>query len=192
MEIVANSLVLPCNYSTSGCAVSVLHTERRKHEESCEFRPYSCPLQEDFCIWEGSLEEAMPHLIKCHDFYTPPESQYYEFLVSDINQPGPVYWECIQLCFGHNFIMVLKKLETLDVCEQFCATVQLIGTRKQAENFAYKLELRGQRRRLTWEATTTSIHERFSAIMNSDCLVFDSQPYADKGNLSIYVSLFMV
>ena len=37
--------------------------------------------------------------------------------------------------------------------------VQLIGARKQAEQFAYRLELNGHRRRLTWEATPRSIHE---------------------------------
>jgi hypothetical protein len=134
----------------------------------------------------------VPHFIKCHELRTFPESQDKDFLVSSINDPAPLEWSCIHVCFGHNFILVLKKVETLDVCEQFCATVQLIGTRKQAEKFAYKLELIGQGRRLTWEATTRSIHERFSAIMNSDCLVFDSQPYADNDKLTIYVSLSMV
>ena len=40
-----------------------------------------------------------------------------------------------------------------------CLVVQLIGARKQAEQFAYRLELNGHRRRLTWEATPRSIHE---------------------------------
>jgi hypothetical protein len=45
---------------------------------------------------------------------------------------------------------------------------------------------------LTWEATTRSIHDRFSAIMYCDCFLFDSQPFADKCNLSICVSIRMV
>ena len=96
--------------------------------------------------------------------------------------------------------------------------MQLIGTRKQAENFAYRyvgnnffkfliqilkypfesvfrLELNGQRRRLTWEATPRSIHEGVSsAILNSDCLVFDTsiaQLFADNGNLGINVTISM-
>merc|ERR1711956_55010 len=77
--------------------------------------------------------------------------------------------------------------------QQFFAIVQLIGTRKQAENFAYRLELNGHRRRLTWEATPRSIHEGVaSAIANSDCLVFDTsvaKMFSENGNLGINVTI---
>ena len=118
----------------------------------------------------------------------------------------------------------MEKQEKFDGHQQFFAIVQLIGTRKQAENFAYRyiflnfflvklkpfkykrmrinmfftcfrLELNGHRRRLTWEATPRSIHEGVSsAIMNSDCLVFDTtiaQLFADNGNLGINVTISM-
>ena len=62
-------------------------------------------------------------------------------------------------------------------------------------NFSFRLELNGQRRRLTWEATPRSIHEGVSsAILNSDCLVFDTsiaQLFADNGNLGINVTISM-
>jgi hypothetical protein len=58
-----------------------------------------------------------------------------------------------------------------------------------------RLELNGHRRRLTWEATPRSIHEGVSsAILNSDCLVFDTsiaQLFADNGNLGINVTISM-
>ena len=57
----------------------------------------------------------------------------------------------------------------------------------------FRLELNGPRRRLTWEATPRSIHEGVqSAIMFSDCLVFDTsiaQLFADNGNLGINVTI---
>ena len=51
------------------------------------------------------------------------------------------------------------------------SVVQLIGARKQAQQFAYRLELNGHRRRLTWEATPRSIHEGVARyiILRSDC-----------------------
>ena len=59
----------------------------------------------------------------------------------------------------------------------------------------FRLELNGHRRRLTWEATPRSIHEGVSsAILNSDCLVFDTsiaQLFADNGNLGINVTISM-
>lgn len=60
------------------------------------------------------------------------------FLATDINLPGAVDWVMMQSCFGHNFMLVLEKQEKLEGQQMFYAIVQLIGTRKQAENFAYR------------------------------------------------------
>lgn len=45
----------------------------------------------------------------------------------------------MQSCFGYNFMLVLEKQEKFEGHQQFFAIVQLIGSRKQAENFAYRL-----------------------------------------------------
>ena len=63
------------------------------------------------------------------------------FLATDINLPGAVDWVMMQSCFGHHFMLVLEKQEKYDGLQQFYAIVQLIGTRKQAENFAYRLSI---------------------------------------------------
>jgi len=60
------------------------------------------------------------------------------FLATDINLPGAVDWVMMQSCFGHHFMLVLEKQEKFDSYQQFFAIVQLIGSRKQAENFAYR------------------------------------------------------
>ena len=44
----------------------------------------------------------------------------------------------MQSCFGHNFMLVIEKQEKMEGQQMFYAIVQLIGTRKQAENFAYR------------------------------------------------------
>lgn len=191
----------------------------------------------------------------CYILYLFISGEDIVFLATDINLPGAVDWVMMQSCFGHHFMLVLEKQEKYDGHQQFFAIVQLIGSRKQAENFAYRyillqatvscmntcmvfiyffifslflthkscylpvlpiqycryncfltcmlnvslfchrLELNGLRRRLTWEATPRSIHEGVqSAIMNSDCLVFDTsiaQLFADNGNLGINVTISM-
>jgi len=195
MEKVASTVMFPCKYSSGGCTVSLLHTEKVDHEETCEFRPYSCPCPGASCKWQGSLEQVMAHLMQVHKSITTLQGEDIVFLATDINLPGAVDWVMMQSCFGHHFMLVLEKQEKFDGHQQFFAIVQLIGTRKQAENFAYRLELNGHRRRLTWEATPRSIHEGVSsAIMNSDCLVFDTsiaQLFADNGNLGINVTISM-
>ena len=61
---------------------------------------------------------------------------------------------------GHVQFFAGKTIELKVQLKSFiCLVVQLIGTRKQAEQFAYRLELNCLRRRLTWEATPRSIHE---------------------------------
>lgn len=99
------------------------------------------------------------------------------FLATDINLPGAVDWVMMQACFGCYFMLVLEKQDKQEQSGQnyqmFYAVVQLIGNKKEAENFTYRfnflknffillffrLELSNQRRRLCWEATPRSIHE---------------------------------
>lgn len=196
MEKVASTIMFPCKYSSSGCTLSLLHTEKVEHEEMCEWRPYTCPCPGASCKWQGGLEQVMAHLMMSHKSITTLQGEDIVFLATDINLPGAVDWVMMQSCFGYNFMLVLEKQEKFEGHQQFFAIVQLIGSRKQAENFAYRLELNGPRRRLTWEATPRSIHEGVAtAIMNSDCLVFDismAQLFSDNGNLGINVTISMV
>ncbi|XP_063342281.1 E3 ubiquitin-protein ligase Siah2 [Pelmatolapia mariae] len=195
MEKVASTLPFPCKYSSAGCPLSLHHSEKPDHEEVCEFRPYTCPCPGATCKWHGSLEAVMPHLMHAHKSITTLQGEDIVFLATDINLPGAVDWVMMQSCFSHHFMLVLEKQEKYEGHQQFFAVVLLIGTRKQAENFAYRLELNGNRRRLTWEATPRSIHDGVAAaIMNSDCLVFDTSIahlFADNGNLGINVTISM-
>lgn len=58
MEKVASNVMFPCKHSSTGCGVSLVHTEKAEHEEACEFRPYSCPCPGASCRWQGSLEQV--------------------------------------------------------------------------------------------------------------------------------------
>ena len=193
MEKVANSVLFPCKYINSGCNECLQHEKKYEHEETCEYRPYTCPCPGASCKWQGSLDQVMPHLITQHKSITTLQGEDIVFLATDITLPGAVDWVMMQSCFGHHFMLVLEKQEKHENYQQFFAIVQLIGTRKQAEQFAYRLELNGPKRRLTWEATPRSIHDGVQqAITHCDCLVFDTataQLFADTGNLGINVTI---
>ena len=61
------------------------------------------------------------------------------FLATDINLAGAVDWVMMQTCFGHHFMLVLEKQERGgEGSQMFYTVVQLVGSRKQAENFAYR------------------------------------------------------
>ncbi|XP_055501707.1 E3 ubiquitin-protein ligase SIAH1-like [Leucoraja erinacea] len=193
MEKVASAVLFPCKYASTGCLLTLHHTEKPDHEDACEYRPYSCPCPGASCKWQGSLEQVMSHLVHVHKSITTLHGEDIVFLATDINLPGAVDWVMMQSCFGRHFMLVLEKQEKYEGHQQFFAIVLLIGARKQAENFAYRLELNGNRRRLTWEATPRSIHDGVAtAILNSDCLVFDAaiaHLFADNGNLGINVTI---
>ena len=196
MEKVAENVRFPCKYCNSGCVLRLLHTEKREHEDVCEFRPYACPCPGTSCKWHGSLDEVLGHLIHTHKSITTLHGEDIVFLATDINLPGAVDWVMMQCCFEHNFMLVLEKQERHENHQQFFAIVQIIGTQKQAENFTYKLELSGHGRRLTWEAKPRSIHEGVaSTIGNNDCLIFETsmvQHFGENGNLPINVTISRV
>ncbi|XP_053435087.1 E3 ubiquitin-protein ligase SIAH1-like [Nycticebus coucang] len=193
MEKVANSVMFPCKYASSGCGLTLPPAQKADHEESCDFRPYCCPCPGILCQWEGTLDAVLPHLMDQHDSITVLQGETTIFLAMNINVHGTFYWVMMQSCFGLHFMVVLQKQENHLGQERFCAILQLLGTAQQAENFTYRLELKGHRRQLTWEATPRSIREGIeTAMMNSDCLAFDTdtaQLFAKNGDLSITVTI---
>jgi len=194
MEQLASTISFPCKYKANGCPEVHDYKSKVIHEENCEYRPYMCPCPGASCRKPcQTLMDVLNHLQTAHKSITTLQGEDIVFLATDINLPGAVDWVMMQSCFDNHFMLVLEKQEKQDGRQMFYAIVQLIGTRRQAENFAYRLELNGSRRRLTWEATPRSIHDGVqNAIANSDCLVFDSntaQMFSESGNLGINVTL---
>ncbi|XP_003797551.1 E3 ubiquitin-protein ligase Siah1-like [Otolemur garnettii] len=194
MEKVADSLSFPCKYAPSGCRITLPPAGKADHEEVCDFRPYSCPCPGVLCPWEGSVDAVMPHLMDQHGSLTALEGETAIFLAMNINnEHGTFYWVMMQSCFDLHFMVVLQKQENHHGEERFCAIVQLLGTPQQAQNFTYQLEVKGDRRRLTWRATPRSIREGIeTAMMSNDCLVFDTntaQLFAENNELSITVTI---
>ncbi|XP_044217706.1 E3 ubiquitin-protein ligase Siah1-like [Thunnus albacares] len=193
-EKVANSVLLPCKNTSSGCEVTLPHTDKTEHEELCDFRQYPCPCPRAFCSWQGSLDTVLPHLMDQHKSIIMTQGEDIPFKATYINRPGQFNWLMMQSCFGFDFMMVLEKRERYNGHYQFFAIVQLIGTRKQAENFVYRLELNGHKHRLTWEARPCSMDEDITTdIMNSDCLVFDTsvaQLLTENNNLDMNLTIF--
>lgn len=110
--------------------------------------------------------------------------------MSNINMPDRVEWVMLQSCFEHKFVLVVKKEAVVPGCPtSFFAAVLLAGTSEEADGFVYRLELRGSRRRLMWEATPWVIQH---GLADSDCMVFDSAVanlFADSGTLAIHISI---
>ncbi|XP_055330088.1 E3 ubiquitin-protein ligase Siah1-like isoform X2 [Paramacrobiotus metropolitanus] len=192
MEKVAATLVFPCRFSNSGCTQTMGCFVKLKHEEVCDFRPYTCPCPGAGCNWNGPLEQVTTHLKTAHSSITTLQGEDIVFLATDISLPGAVDWVMMQTCFNHHFILILEKQDRNDGCV-FYAVVYFVGNRKDAEKFAYKLELGGDRRKLTWEATPISILDGVNAnVFSRDCVMFEeaiAKQFAENGNLGINVAI---
>ena len=86
------SCFLSLQYATTGCSLTLHHTEKPEHEDICEYRPYSCPCPGASCKWQGSLEAVMSHLMHAHKSITTLQGEDIVFLATDINLPGAVDW----------------------------------------------------------------------------------------------------
>ncbi|KAG5194275.1 hypothetical protein MJG53_020266 [Ovis ammon polii x Ovis aries] len=142
------------------------------------------------------MDAVVPHVMQHYNnSVITLEGEVVVFLAVNVNLAGTLDWVMVQSCFGSQFLLILEKLEIHAGYRKFFAAVQLIGTREQAEHFTYRLELNGTRRRLMWEATPLSIHERIeTAFLNCDCLVFHprvAELFAENGDLSINVTISM-
>ena len=60
-------LPFPCKYSSSGCSVTSLLTEKKNHENLCEFRHYKC-WECEGREWFGDKQQMFQHLIDIHQY----------------------------------------------------------------------------------------------------------------------------
>lgn len=194
MELVVSMALFPCKYSLEGCPALLSYSDLPEHDEDCQFTPCQCPCLGGWCMWRGPLVNVMTHLGHMHEGIGRHEEESIVFQATGINRPGTVDWAMIQTCFGHHFFVALEKEEKPDGRQQFSGRVQLIGSRRQADKFTYRLELHAHARRLAWEATPRSICEGVEgATMSIDCLVFDgstAQRFADHADLNINVTIW--
>jgi len=137
----------------------------------------------------------MPHLGAAHKTITTLHGEDIVFLATGIETHGAVDWVMMQSCYGQNFMLVLEKQDK-NQCTKYYAIVLLIGTKQQAENFSYRLELTNNecQRRLAWESKPRSIQDGVASAMElSDCLSFDNNMAKmfsdDQGNLGINVTI---
>ncbi|GAB0180112.1 seven in absentia 3 [Grus japonensis] len=188
-----------CNkYAPTRCAAVQTSVEQAvlppcHHHEAVhdpQLVPCTCPLFS--CPWEGHLEVVVSHLRQTHRINILQGAEIV-FLATDMHLPAPTDWIIMHSCLGHQFLLVLRKQEKYEGHPQFFATMMLIGTPTQADNFTYRLELNRNQRRLKWEATPRSVLECVdSVISDGDCLVLNTslaQLFSDNGSLAIGIAI---
>ena len=135
LEQIADSLGLQfqCKYSSNGCNVISLLTEKAKHEELCEFVPYCCPHVFSRCQWLGSREQVIQHLVDRHKCPIN-ESNSSHFPIKLNDSKGNV-WRSLLQYKNQNFIYIIQ-LDSERT--NFKAIVLFIGEQRIADQFKYK------------------------------------------------------
>ena len=171
MEKMASTIASPCKFSSFGCRATILNTDKMQHEEDCQYRPYPCPYAYSTvkCQWQGSLKEFGPHQRDQHDLIisngeTVCELIHIRCLRDTLSWNS---WLCLQSCFGRLFMFVITHDK-----DKFSASVQFIGTSKEAKMFTYKLELGQHCPIITWKTRPCSV--RALPIRQSDCFAIDT------------------
>lgn len=147
--------------------------------------------------------ELLNHIARSHESIAGLVGRDIVFLANDVNVPGTDDWIMIQSCYGHTFVLVLQR-DNSDQTRQFgqsrfFATVRLIGPRKRADQFAYKIQLKQNRenyRSLSFEAVVNSIHDSLQSLAeSSNCLMIPAsmaQLFSQDGTLGLNVTISKV
>ena len=169
MEQIAESLRLPfpCKYSTNGCDVTSLLTEKAKHEDLCEHKPYKCPEVFGECQWSGSREEVTQHLRDKHKYPIKDSGFINCQIKSDDDKVKQIVNNCLQIfTYKKQNFLYINKFDS-NPKEHFKAIALFIGEQRIADQFKYKIEIRNKSNgtRLEWEDKPISIRRDVKSLL---------------------------
>ena len=152
LEQIAGNLRLPfrCKYSLYGCDVTSLLTEKAKHEDLCEHKPFRCPDMSEVCYWSGSGDQLVQHLIDEHNYRRDIRSKICSTsqtidLVDLKFKSTNTIWPSLLNYKNQNFIIIKKYHYNIFKKEyQIQIFVLFIGEQRIANKFKYKIEIINQ------------------------------------------------
>lgn len=164
LEKVTQYMVYPCKFYKTGCTYSSKSTEIRQHENSCEFGPYKCPLNEFVtCDWKDNSAKLAEHVTEKHsDKLITNDRINVNF---NKEQPAAQY-ECyliklLKRCFALHY-----KFEN----DKFYWSVQLVGPSNECKKYRMDIDLvdySGNKRRCYLTGLVAPLSDRDSSFRNS-------------------------
>ena len=190
-------LLFSCKYSSSGCSVTSILTEKKNHENQCQYRPFKCWLEE--CEWSGDKQQMVQHLIDVH-FYDNYNLNLGKFAMKLINYNLGFYSKPHLLSFkGQDFIIILDTEEDESHDNRITLKVILlfIGEQRIADQFQYRITMRDRsnRSRFNFEDRPHSIRQDVRQLLdhsNRFGFVFDEnliKRFTDDNNFAIKVTI---
>ncbi|KAJ9681091.1 hypothetical protein PVL29_020137 [Vitis rotundifolia] len=160
LEKMAESLELHCEYEEFGCPEIIPYYTKLMHEDSCNFRPYSCPWSGCPCSAVGDIPLLVSHLTDYHKAVMFNSCNFkLGFLIGDLYKHQS--YKCavtIINCFGKHFCLHFDAF-LIGSTPVYMAFLSLIGNQAETGNYSYSLEIGGNGRKLTFEGSPRSIRE---------------------------------
>ncbi|KAL8170704.1 hypothetical protein V2J09_022508 [Rumex salicifolius] len=168
LEVVAESLELPCKYNLLGCVDTLPYYYKIKHEESCNFRPYNCPYAGSECSTVGDIPCLISHLVDHHkvDMHTG-HSFNHRYVKSNPHEVVNATWMLTVFnCCGHYFCLHFEAFE-LGEAPVYMAFIRFMGDETESRSFRYSLEVGGRGRKMRWEGIPRSIRDSRERVRES-------------------------
>ncbi|XP_072395360.1 uncharacterized protein [Diabrotica undecimpunctata] len=131
-EAVAQNIKFPCCNNEYGCLENLFPKDMERHEDSCSFRKYQCPMNTNTtCDWKGSVNDLLDHFSQKHKMFILSE---HPFEVDFVNSHNENYL----LPYGEELYLVNRSSDPKR--QLFFCTVSYIGNDLD-EDVSYKLIL---------------------------------------------------
>lgn len=175
LEKIAEKVKFPCKFKSSGCTLMLSAADKLMHQGVCLFRFFRCPHPSGQCQWQGCADEVRGHLLSAHPFVSALKDKEIMLHVEASDADVISYWMQMQLCFGREFLVIVRRRQIDDDRWCYCAVVQMIDQDNNAANaFAYHVEHNGPNGRHAHEGIPLGIEDDVTvALDNGDCLEFE-------------------
>ena len=167
-------LLFPCKYSSSGCSFTSILTEKKEHENQCEFRPYRC---HRLCQWSGDKLNWIQHLIDVHNFLNRDlDSHNLIFNITEYATCKFSRWSELLSFKGQHFVFLLKRNpeeRNEHIIVNFKAIVLFFGEQRDANHFKYRISMSDHSNglRLYFEEKPQSVRESARPFLLTDNLL---------------------
>lgn len=165
---VSERIAFQCKFKEDGCEVLLKANQKRKHEEhECLYIPIKCPAPDAACHYTGKVNEIFNHLNVHHSDIAVSNGSELKVTIQRVRLHSNI-WTFMMNCFDQHFLAVFK------LTDAFTAVVYLIGSKRDASNYLYQIQLQKGQTKTGWQATTMSISENFDNVRyRGECLIIE-------------------
>ena len=186
-------LKFPCKYKDMGCKVTSLMTEKVIHEESCPFKPYTCPSPYGECTWSGTVQHVIPHLNDVHKSANRFGHRKRLYLkLEDLTRVQKCSMYSLVEFQGNHFMWCYyKSVESSNF--MFKTFLVFIGDESEANTYRYmfNIEDKSNGNQMVFESRPQSIRQKVS-VNTCDGLLFDlitALQFVNNGRLKITLAI---